>query len=212
MATTKKTARTVSVIQNRTDAMIAGFTKDFTAKMSLTVEGSAMGQPAILTQLGGIKTLLTNVDATRKALTAAVAAKKAGTPDAMTFLANLETALKAQFGSRNPVLQDFGIALPKTKAKPTAEQQAISVAARRQTRQARGTKGKKQALEIVAQGKPGLVLVTATGQPVPGALAGPVAPVVPAAVAAAPVEAPPSNGAGGGPGASSSSPASASGK
>jgi hypothetical protein len=66
----------------------------------------------------------------------------------------------------------------------TSEQMALKAAKAKLTRTARGTKGSKQKLAVTAQGQPGLVLVSATGEPMPGVLSGPSAPGIPVAPAA----------------------------
>ncbi len=174
MATANKEAD--SVVVNRITAMVAGFQKDFTAKQSLTVNGTSMLQPAILSQLAAELALLTATDAARTALATAVAAKKAGAAGTSLFLSQLEAALKSTFGSGSPQLQDFGIAPPKAKKQLTVEQKALSVAAAKGTKKARGIIGKNQRAAITTQGKPGLAVVDAQGNVVPGALTGPTPP------------------------------------
>ena len=174
MTTTNK--QTVSIVANRLTTMAAGFTKDFTAKQSLTVEGTSMLQPAILAQLAEELALITDVEDARNALAAKVAAKKAGTPGTLKFLDGLETALKAAFGSGSAQLQDFGVKPPKAKKQLTAEQKALSVAAAKGTKKVRGIIGKNQRAAITTQGKPGLAVVDAQGNVVPGALTGPTPP------------------------------------
>ena len=105
-----------------------------------------------------------------------MAAKKAGTAGTLAFLDGLETALKAAFGSGSVQLQDFGIKPPKAKKQLTVEEKALSVAAAKGTKKVRGIIGKNQRAAITTQGKPGLALVDAQGNVVPGALTGPTPP------------------------------------
>jgi hypothetical protein len=105
----------------------------------------------------------------------AMAAWKAAEPGLRKFVSNYEQALKGLFGVGSPELADFGI-IVKTKAKPSTETKAVALAQRRQTVAVRGPTGKKQRAAITAQGKPGLVLVSPTGTPIPGPLAGPTPP------------------------------------
>src|ERR1700678_4038310 len=166
MATSNKEAD--AVVVNRITSMVAGFQKDFTAKQSLTVNGTSMLQPAILSQLAAVLALLTDTDAARAALANAVAAKKAGAAGTTTFLSQLEAALKSTFGTGNPQLQDFGIAPPKAKKQLTVEQKALSVAAAKGTKKVRGIIGKNQRAAITTQGMPGLAVVDPQGNVVPG--------------------------------------------
>lgn len=174
MATKNKEAGSVVVV--RINAMVAGFQKDFTAKQSLTVEGTPMLQPAILSQLAADLALITNTENARNALAVAVAAKKAGAAGTTLFLSQLDTALKTTFGLGSPQLQDFGIAPPKAKKQLTVEQKALSVAAAKDTKKVRGIIGKNQRAAITTQGKPGLAVVDAQGNVVSGALTGPTPP------------------------------------
>ncbi len=166
-------------------AMIAGLTKDLTAKMSLMVAGASMTQAQILAKLAAIQKLFDDVDAAKGALQVAVAAKNVGAQDAKQFMADLKKAVEVQFGSHSPLLPDFGIALPKPAAARSSAQKAASAGLAAQTRKVRGTnKGKVQRSEITVAGKPGVVVVGPTGAPLAGVSLG--APVAPAPV---PVEA-----------------------
>ena len=189
--------KTVSVVQNRITAMQAGFTKDFTAKQSLAVDGNTMLQPAIMSMLATVLSLITNAETARTALAAAVAAKKAGMAQVLKDLDNLEAALKAAFGSGAAQLQDFGIKPPKARKALTAEEKALSVAAAKGTKKVRGIIGKSQRAAITTQGKPGLVLVSPDGSLVPGALTGPTPPGSGTPVAVTVTPAPASSSAGG---------------
>jgi hypothetical protein len=168
--------QTVSIIQSRITAMVAGFQKDFTAKQSLPVNGTTTLQPAILSQLAAQLALITDVEGARDTLASKVAAKKAGMPAVLAYLSQLEQALKTAFGAGNPQLLDFGIKPPKAKKQLTTEEKALSVAAAKGTKLARGIIGKAQRSRITTQGKPGLALIDAQGNVVPGILTGPTPP------------------------------------
>jgi hypothetical protein len=159
-------------------AMIAGLTKDLTAKMSLTVGGQSMTQAAILAQLAAIQTLFANAVAAKNASLNAVNAKNAGLQAAKQFMADLKKAVESQFGSNSPQLTDFGISLPKPKATRTAAEKAASSGLALQTRAVRGTKGKVQKADVTVAGKPGVVIVGPTGVPLAGVSQG--APIPPA--------------------------------
>lgn len=108
-------------------------------------------------------------------------------------------ALKAQFGVGNPILTDFGINPKKPTAQRTAAEKAVSVALAAQTKAARGSNlGKKQKEAVTASGTPGLVLVSATGQPMASSVKGPTRPGEAEPVDAAPGLSPsaPSTGSG----------------
>ncbi len=173
-------------------AMIAGVTKDLTAKMSLTVGGVVMTQAAILAKLASIQALFDNITAAKNSMTTAVAAKNAGAQAAKQFMADLKKAVEGQFGSAGAQLPDFGIALPKPKATRTSAEKAASAGLATQTRAVRGTKGKAQKAEITVTGKPGVVIVGPTGVPLVGVTKGAPTPpaVVPVAGSSAPSSTP----------------------
>lgn len=159
-------------------AMIAGITKDFTARMSLMVGGTSMTQAAILAKLGSIEQLWEQITTTKNAYTAAVKAKDAQSQDAKQFMADLKKAVEVQFGSKSPQLLDFGIALPKPKAARTSAQKAASAGVATQTRKVRGTMSKKAKEQITVSGVPGVVVVGPDGLPLQGVTkGGPIAPV-----------------------------------
>ena len=112
----------------------------------------------------------------RSALAAAVAAKESSLPAARSFLADLDQALRQNYGKLSPVLPEFGINPPKARKVPTAQEKVISAAHGQGTRKLHGNLGAKQRAAMTLEGKAGLVLVDATGQPVAGALTGPTPP------------------------------------
>ncbi len=168
--------QTVPLVVSRITAMQAGFTKDFTAKMSLPVEGSSMGQPAILSQLETFLTVITEAEDARATLASKVAAKKAQMPAIAKFLSDLESSLKQTLGSGNPELQDFGIKPPKAKKRLTAQQKAVSTANAKATKAVRGIIGKTQRAKITTAGTPGVAILDAQGNVVPGLSTGPIPP------------------------------------
>jgi hypothetical protein len=173
-------------------AMIAGITKDLTTTMSLTVGGTSMTRAQILTQLNSILALFNAITNARNQLTSAVAAKNAGGQAAKQFMVDLKKAVEAQFGSSSAELQDFGIPLPKPKATRTSAEKAASAGLAKQTRLARGTKGKVQKADITVAGKPCVVVVGPDGQPLAGVTGtGPTPPaVIPGAGSSTPAATP----------------------
>jgi hypothetical protein len=155
--------------------MESGTTQNIVGKTTVTIATVAMTAAQINAKLGVGDTLYSAVTAARTALKTALAAWTAAEPGLRTFVTSYEQALKGLFGVGNPVLESFGIVL-KTRATPTAETKALAVAQRRQTLAVRGPTSKKARAAITTQGKPGLVLVSSTGVPIPGPLAGPIPP------------------------------------
>lgn len=177
MATTAATKSVVGVAK-KVNLMEAGFTKDFTAKMSVTVFGTAMTQVQVLAQLASIDALNTAVANAKSALKVAEAAVTAGLPTTRTFLEGLEAAVKAQFGVRSPLLADFGIGVPAAKSTRTAAQKAVSAALMKQTKAVRGIIGSKQRAGITVSGTPGIVVVGPDGAALPVSVLPPTPPGV----------------------------------
>jgi hypothetical protein len=164
-----------SALLARVVAMESGTTQNIVGKTTVTVATVAMTAAQINAKLGAADTLYAAVVAARAALKTALAAWTAAEPGLRTFVAAYELALKGLFGAGNPILASFGI-VQKARATPSAETKAKAVALRKQTLAVRGPTSKKARAAITTQGSPGLVLVSPTGQPIPGALAGPIPP------------------------------------
>ncbi len=188
----KGTQQNPTAFIGKCDKMEAGVTKNLPGKASLNVGGSGMSAAQINGKLGTADTLYQDVVNAKSAWKQALAAYKAALPGLRTFMAQLVLALKNQFGDGNPILEEFGIA-PRKPAKKSVETKAKAVAASRLTRQERGPTGSLQRSKVTTSGSPGLALVNAQGQVVPGALAGPIPPG-----SAAPAEVPAVSLTGGG--------------
>jgi hypothetical protein len=177
MATTKA-SKSVESVANKITVLEAGFNKDFTAKNSLTLSGTAMTQVQILAQLGGYEDLYTAVATAKSALKVAEAALTAALPGIQTFIEGLVAAVKGVLGPRSPLLADFGIAVPTAKAPRTAAQKAVSAALMKQTKAVRGIIGAKQRAKITVSGTPGIVVVGPNGAPLPVSVLPPTPPGV----------------------------------
>ncbi|MHB8419333.1 MAG: hypothetical protein ACYDCL_14745 [Myxococcales bacterium] len=156
--------------------MEAGTQKNIVGKMTVMVAQVAMGSAQILAKLQSADKLYAAVTSARTALKTALAAWTAALPDLRTFIRQYTTALKAQFGDGNPILSEFGINPRKPPKARTSAEKVVSAAIGKQTRKAKGTLGKKQKEAVTAQGKPGLVMVSPTGVPIPGVVPGPTPP------------------------------------
>jgi hypothetical protein len=153
------------VFGTKVNLLSQGVTQNFTAKNSLTLQGTAMTQVAILARLAAITGRDTASTNAKAAWTAALAAKTAAMPADEKFVAELITVIKSTFGAGSPVLASFGIAAPKAKAALTTIQKAISTALSKNTRVARGTMSAKERQSITTTGKPGVVVVGPDGSP-----------------------------------------------
>ncbi len=139
--------------------MDQGVQQSLPAGTVLTIDGTAMKQPAIDTQLGGYITTFKAVDAAKAAYQQAVAARLAITVEARTFYKQLKAVLKTYFASQPSVLATFGLTADRAVAS-SAKTKLLAVGKRSQTRVVRGTKGKKQAQAINVVGEPPLTLAS----------------------------------------------------
>ncbi|MHB8417872.1 MAG: hypothetical protein ACYDCL_07340 [Myxococcales bacterium] len=160
---------------NKCDQLERGTTKNIVGKATVIVTGTAMNATAINARLTQADTLYSAVKNAKSAWQKALAAWEAAEPDIRTFADEYTLALKSLFGKSNPILAEFGIK-PYAPKKPTVETKAKSLAKRKGTLSVRGPTGKVQRSQITTEGQPGLLFVSATGEPVPGALGGPVPP------------------------------------
>lgn len=174
MATTKSGSGP-SAFLAEIDALETGTTQNIVGKATVTVATVAMTAVQLNAKLGQGPALYAAVTAARAQLDTAMAAWKAAEPGLRAFVTAYIDALKGLFGVGNPVLKTFGIVL-KARSQPTAATKAKAVALRKGTIAVRGPTSKKQRAAITTQGTPGLVLVSPTGQPIPGAMAGPIPP------------------------------------
>ncbi len=170
-----KNGKGPAAIIEHADVLAAGTKKNIVGKMTIPVVGQAMDQAQILAALGTAEDNYAAVTAARSVLAQALATYEAGLPALKTFIENYEAALKALFGPRNPVLADFGLK-PKKNPVRTTETKAKALAKLRETRDVRGTLGRKERLKVTAEGTPGLALVKPGGQIQPGLLTGPTPP------------------------------------
>ena len=137
--------------------MDQGVQQSLPAGTVLTIDGTAMKQPAIDTKIGGYITTFKAVDAAKAAYQEAVAARLAITVEARTFYKQLKAVIKTYFASQPSVLATFGITADKAVAS-SAKTKLLAVGKRSQTRVVRGTKSKKQAQSINVVGEPPLTM------------------------------------------------------
>lgn len=158
---------------------------------SLAVLGSSLAKADIIAKLQMWIAAYAAVLQAKQSYTAAVAARKAIEVTARVFVAALVTELKQVVGPNNPtLLSSLGIAPHKPRKTPSPATKLVAQEKAKQTRQARGTMGKKARQAI--QANPTQVHVIGVGSAAPGAV--PVAPVAvlapTPATPAAPVVAP----------------------
>ncbi len=148
-----------SQFEDELEQMDQGVQQSLPAATVLTIDGTAMKQPAIDTQLEGYITTFKAVDAAKAAYQEAVAARLAISVEARTFYKQLKAVLKTYFASQPSVLATFGITADKAVS-TSAKTKLLAAAKRSQTREVRGTKSKKQAKAINVVGEPPLTMAS----------------------------------------------------
>jgi hypothetical protein len=169
--------------QQRLQTVRDATAKDLPATSVLQLGGQSVKVSDLLTSLDGALATFPAADAARAALKQSQSDRTQKVAAAQALVGQLKAYLIATWGKGSPQLASFGFT-PKARTSLTSEQKALKAAKAKLTRTARGTKGSKQKLAVTAQGQPGLVLVSATGEPMPGVLSGPSAPGIPVAPAA----------------------------
>jgi hypothetical protein len=139
--------------------MDAGVVKDIPAKSTLSINGVVMTGAQIDAKLKGYIATIQAADAAKQQAKAAVTARVNMTVEGRDFYQQLKKAVIASFGAQSPQLDDFGLAPAKPKAPKTSAQKAITAAKAKLTREARGTRGKKQKAAINPnQGTPAVAI------------------------------------------------------
>ena len=176
-----------SKFQSQLATAASGLTSTSNALLnSLVILGASMSKAEIIAKLNAWLPLFAAVLTARQAYTTAVAARQAALPAMHAFFASFESALKQALGPANLAqLAAFGVTPPKARKQASPETKAIAKVKSAQTRQARGTMGKKQKLAI--RGTPGMTvqILGADGTPI-GASGPSTAPAAPSSAPPAP--------------------------
>jgi hypothetical protein len=119
----------------------------------LTIGGAPLNQAALGTKLQAWIAAFKAVATAQQAYQEALAARLAITVEARTFAKLMKGVVKGHFGPQSAALASFGIPSDHPVS-ITTQQKLVASAKRTQTRQARGTKGKKQQAAITVVGNP----------------------------------------------------------
>jgi hypothetical protein len=125
-----------------------GVLKDIPAKTTVMINGTAMTQAQIDTQLKSYIGTFAAADTAKSAYQAALVARRNVQVEARDFYLQLKKAVIAYFGAQSAQLADFGLSPAKAKVPKTSAEKAIIAAKAKLTRQARGTTSKKQKAAI----------------------------------------------------------------
>jgi hypothetical protein len=124
--------------------LAAGTQKHLSKVGSLTVEGVSYTPAQIESQLNAFSTLRADVEAAKATVKAKLALERAQAPAMRAFIVAFVRILEGMFGNQPDVLADFGLSPKKARTPLTVEQKAAAKAKRAATREARGTKGKRE--------------------------------------------------------------------
>jgi hypothetical protein len=167
-------AKAASGTRLKLQQMLAGVQAAIPDGSSLIVPGGSLSKAEIVKRLTDGSSEYEAVDAGVAALGQVRFTLGADIPGLKGFLAELKNALKAQFGSRSPMLAQFGLSPQKVRKQLTPEQRVARAEKARQTRLLRHTGGVQQKAAVKYQGQ---VVVATQALPAPEA-ASPTAPTV----------------------------------
>jgi hypothetical protein len=124
--------------------------KKHLAKMkSITFGGQSYKPSDITTALQSVIDTATDADTKKAAYHAAVETQNKAAATAQPLMLGVSSYVYLTYGNSNEVLADFGLS-PRKKRAPTVKTKAGAIVKAAATREARGTKGKRQKEEIVA--------------------------------------------------------------
>jgi hypothetical protein len=138
-----KTSRTA-----RAALLITGARKHFGSREILRYASTQHTSDEVTAGLQTLVDLRNEVEAAKAVLAAKLHAEEAHAPALCADMDAFEAFVRAAFGNSPDVLADFGLAPRKPPTPLTTEQQAVAVAKRKATREARGTVGKRARLRI----------------------------------------------------------------
>ena len=155
-----------------------GVTNEFPAATKVTLLGQTYTPAQIAAVFTAAGTAVDAVTPAKAQLQQLIASQGTALKVANQLYVALKKYCESTFGKGSPELAAFGFstALPK---QPSSETKALAKAKSALTRQARGTIGPRKKQSVTVNGSPGLVLVGANGQVIPGVTQGPTPPALP---------------------------------
>ena len=132
----------------RATQLLAGFQKHLATVTSVTLASVVYTPAQIMSALTVLLALYAAVDTAKSAVKAKLNAEAAQAPALLSLMAALVSYVKLTFSESPDVLADFGLEPKKTATPLTTEQQAVAVAKREATREARGTTSKKAKMAV----------------------------------------------------------------
>jgi hypothetical protein len=148
------------------EKLAEGTQKHFATVGQLIIGGDTYTPAQVEAELQGFAKLRAAVDTAQAAVKAALADETSQGPAMRAFYVAFIAYVRAAFGNSPDVLTDFGLEPKKARKPLTAAEQAAAAAKRKSTREARGTKGKRQKSTIHGD-VTGVVVTPVTTTPAP---------------------------------------------
>jgi len=148
--------------------MATGFQRNGNLLAKFEMLGRQVTPAQVLARLKPSLDAADQAETLKSQLKASLAARDESVLADQPYFAQVSISLVSTFGGRDPRLEYFGVPYEKPRKKRTAAEEAVSVALRKQTRQVRGTMGRKQRAAITSAGKPGVIVVDPSGKPIGG--------------------------------------------
>jgi hypothetical protein len=167
-----QSGRSPSGLQSKIQNALTGVQQSLPAGTSLQINGQAVTQAQLVTQLTGFLSTLSTVTDAKAAYATAVQSRVAAAENIREYLVQLRGALVAFYGRNPAALGKYGMSAKKP-APQTAQTALLAAAKRTLTRQKRGTLGKKQKASIKAVGTPQVSVSESGVQITPAAVAQP---------------------------------------
>ncbi len=157
--TTKHTAVKPGELEQDVKDITAGLSKNFAPTLVLQINGAAVTVKSAVAALRAYLVKSQAVDADRAALAHSLNERNAMIVATNTLVKALKVAIKMQVGPQSPLLDSFGIPMDKARQTDTVTLFAAQGKAA-QTREVRGTKGKRQRQAIKTVGDPSVTVTS----------------------------------------------------
>jgi hypothetical protein len=147
------------------EKLIAGTNKHFASAPQLAFASATFTPAQVTASLQTIVNLRNDVDTAKATAKAKLAAEKTQAPTLHSFMAALESFVRATFSNSPDILADFGLT-KKARTPLTVEKKAAAAAKRKATRAARHTMGAIQKKDVKGTVTGVLVTPISASQPV----------------------------------------------
>jgi|SRR5579883_159754 len=124
--------------------LLAGLAKSPPASGQMMIVGVMYALAAFIAKVQAYLVPFDTAKTAHHDLTTAVQARDAQAKEVQAFIEAAHQYLRTNFGSSNPVLEDYGMKPKKPRAQATGAENVVKAAKAKATRQKNGTLGKQQ--------------------------------------------------------------------